>query len=701
MSFKKISRRTLLLALGGASVSAGAAALCFAVYRQRQQRWAKAVDRGSLFSPSAYLTISDDDVVTIYLTKTEMGQGVMTALPAIVAEELDANWDQVHVKIVALTKDVDYGSMFTAASSSVTSTWTELRKAGASARDMLLRAGAAHLNASADDCTTSKGRVMRNGTADSVTYGEVARAAARLSPPFRPTLKDPTKFEIIGKSVPRVDIPDKVRGAARYGIDARIDGAVTVAVEHCPVIGGTVKALDDSRAKGIAGFVQVVPLPNAVAVAATNTWAALEGLRTLEVTWDVGEYRPSSDDLKRQILAALDSPGLLVAESGPVNLATAGTIEAKYDVPFLAHAQMEPLNSSVVIKGDHCELWVSTQNPEAVRDVAARILEIPLENVIVHRTLVGGGFGRRTHTDETEDAVRVAKQLGRPVHLVWSREEDTRQGVYREMAAHKLRGALSSDGRKLLLHHRIASATFQERPEQATEADGIAVMGSTDVPYAQGAFRVEWTGVRSPVRVGILRSVGYSHNTFAIESFMDELARSGDIDPVRLRLKLLPSDSRLRRCIEQVATMSGWGQRKNLGIAACSCFGSHVALVVEVAQGESDRIRVAKIWVAADCGLQLHPDNIKAQIEGGIVFGLSASLSGRVGITDGAVVTSNFHDYPVARQSDVPQIEVKLIESAEAPGGVGELSVPVVAPALCNALFQATGVRHRSLPLIG
>ncbi len=700
MPFEKIDRRRLLVGVAATGVTAVSGGLFFVVRRQRQQRWAAAVSRGEQFAPNVYVALEKTGKITIFVTKTEMGQGTMTALAAILCEELDAKWADVHVELPALDHRFDYGSMYTAASSSVSSLWTELRRAGAAARSMLLEAGAEHLELAVDDCNTHDSRVWSKDKQRSVSYGELAIAAADKTPPLRPRMKSPEAFTLVGQDIARVDIPEKTQGLARYGIDFRPPDALTAVVRHCPWNEGSVDRVDETQTRLIDGVVDVIRLKSGVVVVADHFWAAMEGQQRLQVTWSRPPYRPNTDDLRRQLSQSLEQEGLPVESSGPSEFERDGLHESDYHVPFLAHAQMEPLSCTVKLSTDRCELWLSTQNPDAVRNTAASILGMSTSQVVVHRTLVGGGFGRRTHTDETAEAVQIAQQVQRPLQLIWSREEDIQHGVYREMAAHRLRGQLNSEATSLELRHRIATTSNQEHPEEATAPDDLAVMGSTDIPYARSSFRVEWSGVRSPVRQGILRSVGYSHNTFAIESFVDELAHLKKLDPLALRLSLLPSDSRLAVCIKRVAKTSSWRDIPHLGLAVCSCFGSHIALVVDAEFDDHQKPTLRHAWAAVDCGIAIHPDNIRAQIEGGIAFGLSAALGGRISVQDGIVVESNFHDYPVVRQSDMPKIDVELIASGEAPGGVGELSVPVVAPALCNSLFRRTGTRHRSLPLI-
>jgi isoquinoline 1-oxidoreductase beta subunit len=362
---------------------------------------------------------------------------------------------------------------------------------------------------------------------------------------------------------------------------------------------------------------------------------------------------------------------------------------------------MEPMNASVRISESLCEVWVSTQNPESVRSLASGISGLPLDQCVVHRTLAGGGFGRRTNPDEVEEALLVAKQVGRPVHLVWSRADDMRHDFYREAALHEVAGDLSVGGKSLSLYHKVVTASSDGHPEEGGQPEEIPLMGAMDLPYTMQGNRVEWRGVLCPVRIGIWRSVGFSHNTFAIESFVDELAHEQGQDPVDLRVALLPSGSRLLACLDKVRRMSDWPKSREgskLGVAICSCFGSHVAQVAEV-RDRGGRPHVTRVWCAMDCGVVINPDSVKAQVEGAIIFGLTAALHGRIHLSNGAVVESNFHDYPLLRQSETPEIEVSILPSAEEPSGVGELAVPPIAPAVANAWFRLKGTRLRSLPL--
>lgn len=703
MPFAKISRRHLLIAAGGGVVAAGAGGLWFGVWKAGQRRWAKPVERDQAFSPSVFLSVGEDNDVTIWVTKTEMGQGVMTGLAMIAAEELDADWARVRVELAKLEGAYDYGSMFTAASSSTSSMWHELRLAGASAREMLVEAAADRWGVSSSKCRTQSGQVLCDERNEALNYGELAREAAALRAPLRPSLKSPEDFRLIGKELPRVDVPQKVNGSAIYGIDVRIEGAVWAGLTRCPVQGGTLADLSDAPALKVRGVLQVLRLASAVAVVGDSSWSVRKGLEALNPTWALdGVDSARRKDVSSRMHAELSQPGIVASEgdSSP-SFGKEFVQRATYEVPFLAHATMEPMNASVRLSESHCEVWAPTQSPDEVRIIASQVSGVPLERCTVHRTLVGGGFGRRTNPDEVEEALLVAKEIGRPVHLVWSREDDMQHDFYREAALHELAAELSQDGKSLSLFHKVVSASSEQEPGANGQVEDIPLMGATDVPYSLEKSRVEWRGVPSPVRIGIWRSVGYSHNTFALESFVDELADAKKLDPVELRAALLPTDSRLLACLEEVKKMSGWPNAPTgsaLGVAICSCFGSHVAQIAEVTE-KGGRPHVTQVWCAMDCGLVINPGSVRAQVEGAIIFGLTATLHGRIDVKDGAVTQSNFHDYPLLRQSETPEIEVNILQSAHEPSGVGELAVPPVAPAVANAWFRLTGSRLRHLPL--
>ena len=706
MAFAKLTRRQVLLAgaVGGAVTASGG--LWFGIWKAGQRRWAKPVLRQQVFAPNVYLAIGEDDTVTVWLTKAEMGQGVLTALPMLVAEELDADFSKIRVEQATLSVSHDYGSLFTASSASVTSLWEELRKAGAAAREILLAEAAERLGVDAGECTVDRGIVSHGSSGKSVTFGALAKGASTRSAPLRPTLKRPEQFKLIGTPVRRLDLQDKTTGKAVFGLDVELDGAVWVAMRRCPVQGGTLKSVEVLPAEQVEGVERVLPLDDMVLVAANSTWAAFEGVRALEPEWELPP-KPSSSQVESKLLEALEQEGIVVSDTNGSVAAPAASalasLDATYVVPFLAHATMEPPNCSALIQQGACTVWAPTQHPEGVREIAAEIAELPLSNVTVHRTLLGGGFGRRTQSDEAAEAVRAAKLLGKPVHLVWSREDDIAHDYYREAAAHALRGSIEQtpEGWRLRLLHRVATASGEETAHEPSQVDHIAMMGAAEVPYTVAGLRVEWKGIGSSVRTGIWRSVGYSHNTFALESFIDELCVSFGHDPLDARLKLL-SEPRMHACVQTLRELSEWHKPRDseraLGIAVCPCFGSFIAIAVEVSRSPRATPRVERVWCVADVGLVVNPDTVEAQIEGGIVFGLTATLYGRITLDAGRVVESNFHNYPLLRQSETPEVVVKLLKSAQRPGGVGELSVPPVAPAVCNAWARLTGQRVRSLP---
>lgn len=705
MAFKKLTRRQLLMAGTAGGVMTAGGGLWFGIWKAGQRRWAKAVARDQVFAPSVYLAIGEDDQVTIWVTKAEMGQGVSTALPMLIAEELDADFSRVRIEYATLGATYDYGSLFTASSTSVLSLWEELRKAGAAARAMLVAEAGHRFGIDAEQCIVEAGVVRHHGSAEGLSFGVLARGASARRAPLRPTLKRPEQFKLIGTPVRRLDLRDKVNGKAQYGIDVKLENACWVVMRRSPVYGGTLQSVDEAAAESIRGVQRVVTTADAILVAGDSTWAAIEGARALSPQWEL-PLQPSSADVDHALSEAVSKPGIVMNE---INGRTSSgrelaTLDAQYMVPFLAHATMEPPNCSAHVEPDACTVWAPTQHPDGVRAVAVEITGLPPHKVVVHRTLLGGGFGRRTQPDEAAEAVRASMVLNQPVHLVWTREDDLAHDYYREAAAHALSGAIEQDdvGWRLRLTHRVATASREETASEQEDADGIALMGAADIAYDLAQLRVEWRAAGMPVKTGIWRSVGYSHNTFALESFIDELCASFNHDPLDARLRLLAGQPRMLACLEQLRDLCAWNTPRTtdraLGLAVCPCFGSYFALVVEVIRGDNGLPRVDKAWAVADVGVVVNPDTVEAQIEGGIIFGLTATLYGRITLDAGRVVESNFHNYPLLRQSEAPEVVVQLVKSGEAPGGVGELSVPVVAPAVCNAWARLTGQRVRKLP---
>lgn len=655
------------------------------------------------FQPNVFLRIAPDDVVTIWCARSEMGQGVRTALPMIVAEELDADWNQVRVEQADAHPNA-YGRMMTVGSSSVRNgAWTPLRLAGAAAREMLIAAAAARWGVNASECRTEAGRVTHHGSRRSLRYGELADAASALAVPAGPTLKDPSEFRLIGTRAKQLDGSTRVTGQAIYGADVRVPGMLFATVVHPPRFGDRVGSFDATRARAIPGVRQVVQVSQGVAVVGESTWAALQGAKALSATWQDGGFALSSAEIFRSFAELAQRPGVEAEKRGDAlaSLASAGQsrrIEAVYEVPYLAHATMEPMNCTADVRADRCEIWAPTQNPQGTQSTAARITGLPLDAVTVHVTMLGCGWGRRSRTDFVEDAVDASKAVGAPVQLLWTREEDMQHDYYRPAAHHRVTGAVDDAGRLTALHAKVVVQPFASR----SGVDGPAVAGLADHDYAIPNVLVEYCRPDLPVPVGYWRSVGPSQNTFILESFVDELAHLAQRDPVEFRRDLLAGSPRLRHVLDVAAQRAGWGTAppagRARGVALVNDKGGLVAQVAEVSL-DGNRVRVHKVTCAADCGRIIHPGIVEGQVVGSIVAGLAAALHGEITIENGRVHQSNFHDYPLLRISEMPVVDVHLVPSDEEPGGVGEPAVPPLAPAVANALFALTGTRIRRLPI--
>ncbi len=711
MAVYRITRRRLLAGAAGATAIAGGAGLWLGIDRLQGARFRRPVERDGAFAPSVYLAIEDSGGITVWLTRSEMGQGVATALPMIIAEELDADWSRVRVEQASADASYDYGSQFTAASSSVSSLWTELRRAGAAARAMLIAAAARRWDVATGSCSAVRSVVRHTGSDREATYGELASAAREERVPLRPHLKDPSAFTLIGTPVERLDLAAKVTGRAVFGLDVRVPGMLHAVVARPPTLGGSLRDHDPALALTVPGVRHVVEIDSGVAVVGDTTHAALRGRDALRITWRPGPHGGLSERSVREALQArLGGPAAIVRDDGDVEArldAGAGGVEATYTLPYLAHAALEPMNCVAAVADGACEVWAPTQSPDLARRRAAQVAGLPVERVTVHKTYLGGGFGRRTGTDYVAEAVEISARSGRPVQVVWTREDDMRHSVCREASAHRLRAALEPDGRPAAWMHRVVTALPDAPPPgDDHRARRYAVMGAAGLPYAIEHVRVEWAGADLPVPTAIWRAVGHSYNTFAVEAFIDELAAHAGRDPLAYRRALLAQRPRLRHCMERVAELAGWeaGGRagpggRGLGLAVCSGFHSHVAQIAEVDATAAGGPAVTRVWCVADCGIVVNPDTVAAQLEGGILFGLSAALHGQVTLRDGAIAQSNYHDYPILRLHEAPRIDVELVASAEPPGGVGELGVPPIAPAVASAWFAATGERVRSLPL--
>jgi len=663
-----------------------------------------------------------------------MGQGVLTGLAMLVAEELDADWDRVAVLQGPAAKAY-YNSLLqaqvTGGSTSMRAGWLPMREAGATARAMLVTAAAARWGVEAGTCSTERGVVRHPSTGRELAYGELAADASALPVPRRVPLKAPGDFRLIGRPLDRLDNSGKVKGTATFGIDVRVPGMAYASVERCPVFGGTLSAVEgEAEALAVPGVLKVVRLQDRVAVVAEHYWQAVTGRRALSIEWNEGKASAlSTASLEQEMQALLAGNRAKVArERGNAGtaLAQAGQlIEAEYAAPYLAHATMEPMNCTAQVRDGKVEVWVPTQfqagpwfmNDGGARGVAADAAGVSTDAVTIHTTFLGGGFGRRLEVDYVREAVAIAAELDRPVQVIWSREDDTRHDFYRPMSAHALTAALGPDGMPVAWRQRIACQAVVRNwvpgwvPDFALSlagglehgVDPSAVEGSADMPYEVPNFLVDWRELTAPVPVGWWRSVGHSQNSFVTESFLDELAFAAGQDPVAYRRKLLGGEPRVLAVLDLAASKAGWGtplpDGRSLGVAVVRSFGSIVAEVAEVSVAESGTIQVHRVTCAVDCGTPVNPALITAQMQGGVIFGLSAALHGEITLDQGRVRQNNFYDYDVVRMPAAPVVEVHIVPSAEPPGGVGEPGVPPIAPAVANAVFALTGTRLRKLPL--
>jgi CO/xanthine dehydrogenase Mo-binding subunit len=655
------------------------------------------------FAPNVFLRIDPGGDVTIWLARADMGQGVRTALPMIVADELDADWGRVRV-VQADAHPSKYGRMMTVGSTSVRGgAWTPLRQAGAAAREMLVGAAAARWGVDPGECRTEQGRVSHPPSGRSLGYGELAEAAAARPVPARPALKDPSRFRLVGTRVPLLDVREKVTGKAVYGADVRVPDMRFATVVHPPVFGGTVRSVDAAAARAVKGVRDVVQISSGVAVVADDTWAALKGARALRVAWDDGAFAMGSAEISRELARLAERPGVVAEERGDVEGALAGAarrVTATYEAPYLAHATMEPMNCTADVRRDRCELWAPTQNPQGTQSTAARLTGLPVDAVTVHVTYLGCGWGRRSRMDFVEDAVETSMKVGAPVQVLWTREEDMQHDFYRPAAHVRLAGAVDAGGRLVALRARVAAQGIAGGGRGAV--DGPAVAGIAESPYAIPNVRVEYCRAELAVPVGYWRAVGPSQNTFILESFVDELAHAAGRDPVQFRLELLGANPRVTRILELAAGRSGWGRAlpsgRARGVAVVEDKGGRVAEVAEVSL-DGGKVRVHRVTCVADCGRIIHPGIVEAQMSGSIAGGLTAALYGEITLERGRVTQSNFHDYPMLRIAEMPAIDVHLVPSEEEPGGAGEPGLPPIAPAVANALFALTGKRIRRLPI--
>lgn len=664
---------------------------------------------------NAFVQITRDDRILLTMSKVEMGQGTRTMLATLICEELDVGLDQITC-IEAPPDDKAYPDLLmhfqaTGGSTSTRGAWEPMRQAGATARTMLIAAAAKTWGVDALSCGTHRGHVRHAPSGRSSSYGSLAEAAARLPPPHEVRLRTPDEFKLIGKAIPRLDTPAKVNGSARYTVDLARPGMLHASVLNCPVLGGRLRSLDEAAARAIDGVRDVLRLPDAVAVAAEHSWAAQRGLSALAVEWDLGpNSKVDSALIERHLEMASGRRGVVAVHRAAPGEAikTAHTrIDAVYALPLLAHAALEPMSCMVEVRPAACELWVGTQVPSRARQVAAQAARMPLENVQVHNQLIGGAFGRRLETDFIEQAVRFARQVQAPLKLVWTREQDIRHGRYRPAYRDVLSAGVDARGNLLGLTDLIAGSSVMARfaPEAmpAIGLDEDAVEGIEPCAYDFAALHVEFVREEPPgLCTAFWRGVGPTHNVFVLESFLDEIAVATRQDPLAFRRTLIHSRPRARAILDLAAARAGWGRAmpagRGQGIALSFAFGSYLACVAEVEVDAARGLRVERLVTAVDCGFCVNPDTVRAQVEGGLLFGLSAALFNEITVRDGRVQQGNFNDYRQLRIDEVPTLEIHLMPSCEPPGGIGETGTVIVAPAVANAIFAATGQRLRRLP---
>lgn len=666
------------------------------------------------FAPSAWLRIAPDGTVTMTMGYIEMGQGTYTSIPMLIAEELEIDLANVRVEH-APPDDKRFmnpalGFQVTGGSTTIRAAYEPMRRAGATARTMLVQAAAARWGVSETSCTAARGSVMHGASGRRLAYGDLVGDAAKLPVPEAVTLKPASAFRIIGKPVKRLDAPGKVDGTAVYGMDVRLPGMKIATLAQSPVPGGRVRAINESAAMAVRGVRQVVRLDDAVAVVADHMGAAKKGLAALDVQWDDGPNGSySMDALLASMKEASARGGVVVRKDGDFEGAlgsAARKLHAVYELPFLIHAAMEPLNCTVHVQRDRCEVWVGTQVLTRAQAVAAQVSGLPIDKVTVHNHLLGGGFGRRLEVDSIERAVQIGKQVTGPVKVVWTREEDTRHDMYRPYFYDEVEAGLDASGRPVAWRHRITGSSILKRwapPLYQNGFDPETIDGAAQPPYAFANIRVEYQNHEPPIPTAFWRGVGPTHNVFVVESFFDELAAAGGADPVAYRLASLEGNPRAAQVLRVAAERAGWGRpvgkREGRGVSLQFAFGSYMAMVTEVAVADSGEVTVRRVTVAVDAGTIVNPDTVIAQVQGGVLFGMSAALWGQATLKDGRVQESNFHDVRIVRMNEAPAIDVVMIPSSEAPGGMGEPGTSGFAPSLTNAIFAATGKRVRKLPI--
>jgi isoquinoline 1-oxidoreductase beta subunit len=708
----KLSGLTIAFLWAGTSGTASAA---INARRQPGDAAAAAADGNPPFAPNAFIRIDADGSVRLVMPNVEMGQGIYTGTCMMLAEELDVGIDQIKVEHAPPNEELYsmplLGGQITGGSTSTRGHWQVLREAGAVARTMLVTAAAERWHVDPDTCTVSRGVVSHPSSKRSLGFGALAKSAGALSIPAKVTLKDPKTFALIGKPLRRVDSADKVKGATQFGIDVNVPGMKIATVKACPTLGGRLVGINDKRTRAIPGVIAVLQLDGAVAVVGEHFWAAKQGLDALEIAWDLGDNATLSTAKLREALADKSHSGtpILAREEG--KKPTDGRlVEAVYQSPMLAHATMEPLNTTVWVSADKCQIWVGTQVPTRCVAAAAKITGLPEDKIELHNQYLGGGFGRRLETDSVEQAVHFAKQVAYPIKVIWTREEDIRHDIVRPMYYDRISALLDSHGRPVWYGNRITGGTVLGRwAPMAMDKNGLdsdAVESAAEVPYDIPNLKVEWVRHDMPdgLIVGWWRGVGSTHNLFVVESFMDELAHTAGKNPLEYRRALLQKNPRSLALLDLAAEKIGWSAnplpaRVGRGIALGEPFGSRICVIVEAEVTPQGEVLLRRAVVALDCGIAINPSSVEAQVQGGLLFGLGAALYSGITIKHGAIEQSNFHDYRSLRINETPLVELHRIESDQPPGGLGEVGTAIAAPALTNAIFAATGVRLRSLPV--
>jgi isoquinoline 1-oxidoreductase subunit beta len=661
------------------------------------------------FSPNAWLRITPDNRITVICGSSEMGQGVLTAIPQLMAEELDADWALVSVEqapVSAAFNNPAFGMQATGGSTTVRGHWDVIRQAGATARAMLVAAAAEQWKVPAGECRAELGEVIHK-SGKRLSYGSLVEAASRQKAPEKVALKDPKNFTIIGQRKKRLDTVGKTNGSAQYGIDVNLPGMLVAVMARAPLPGAKVVKVDDSAAKAVKGVKQVITLPSGVAVLASGYWTAKKGRDALKVDWDLGTNTGlSSAKVTAMLTEGASKPGAVAKQEGSADAKAERMMEATYEAPYLAHACMEPMNCTAWVKPEGVEIWAGTQSQGPVQGILGQVASVDPGKVKVNTMMLGGGFGRRFAPDFVIDATLLSKMSGAPVKLIYSREDDMAAGFYRPASVAKFTGGLDAQGKATLLKVGVgtpsimAASGFMKIPE--TGVDSFAMEGIADHPYDMANQRIDFGRQEPGPNVWFWRSVGHSQNIFFMEGFIDEMAAAAGKDPFEFRRAMLDKQPRYKQVLEVAADKAGWGSPLPAGvfrgIAVAQSFGSYVAEVAEVSVGQDGTPKVHRVVAAVDCGMTVNPTIIERQIEGAIVYGLSAALYGKITLKDGRVEQSNFHDYPVLRANEMPKVEVHIVASTEKPGGIGEPGTPPIAPAVANALFAATGKRLRSLP---